>query len=798
MERLIVWHRWLPPQESGPEALAHADSALARARDALLREGADVLCQLGATLVCSVDPAYIVPVIEACLTLLGTFEKKAAPEFGSISIAMSSGSLATGQTASLVGDAIDRAQALANRARPGELVLDGASHASTAATFLFARELSVSPGVVGEVIDRAFPRRRECRRGLSLLAPPSLPTSAQAPFQSLKQVALARGRHRVLVMGPYGAGVTSWLHYLAKEAKPVLWLHVSAVAAPLAPLSGLAYALQRLRDEKRGPEQLLDPKHEPDARAIETLAQLREGRPVMRRDAISALRHLLVRVHELHGTRGWISVSPVPLVDPASVGVIADAVRDCPADHLLVLRMALDSKPPETLARGGGLAEIRLPGLSQPEARALAQSMLGKAASNDIARRAAAMGGNTPLGVAEAVRVLISSGDVIHDGDIFRWRRGPAGRVNTIPVDEMIEERVDQLDDDARRLLEILASAPDPAEAELIDQVRSADGIGHQAFPIAQTQLVAEGLIERTGNTLSMTSVVRSVVTECMPSARLSEVHRFIAEALRKHLTAEHGFAQATLGYYMARGGNPEGAVDVLLDVARTAGQLGFVRSGVRLAAAAVECDPTGQTRERAAQIAQALSARKEAPKKPEAPQLRADPPSEMALPIPEQSERPFSAQAMQQAIEAIIARDFDAVERSIELLVAAGKDGPAVDRLRAMTLLAKGERSAAMRALDRGRQRGKDAVQETPRALLATALVLLDGGEASAAVREALRALANARAARDEKGENACLGTLAACYRRLGREGEAKMLEQAARKRAGLRAAPPSGSPAP
>jgi len=798
MERLIVWHRWLPPPESGPEALAHAESARARCHDLLSREGARTLASIGGTLVCSLDPAYIDAVIEACLSLLTTFGQGATPEAGSLSIAIAVGALPGSEGASLISDAVDRAQALANRAHPGELVLDAAAHASTAATFLFARELTVSSGVAGEVVDRAFPRRGECRAGLAQLSPPSLPSSALSPFLSLKQLAQSRGRHRVLVMGPYGAGVNSWLHHLAKETKPVLWLHVSAVAAPLAPLSGLAYALERLRAEQRGPEQLLDPKHEGDARTIDLLAQLREGRPVSRREAISSLRHLIIRVTELHGVRCWISVSPVPLVDPASVGVIADAVRDCPADHLLVLRMALDSKPPEALARGGGLTEIRLPALTQPEARALAQSMLGKAAANDLARRAAAMGGTTPLGVAEAVRVLVSSGDVIHDGKAFRWRRGPAGRINTIAVEEMIEERVDQLDDDARRVLEILASAPDPAEAALIDQVRAADGVSADAQTRALSQLVSESLIERTGRILSLTSVVRSVVTECMPSARLSEVHRFIADAMRTRLGPEHIFAHATLGYYMARGGNPEGAVDVLLDVARSAGQLGFVRSGVRLAAAAVECDPTGQTRERAAQIAQALSVRKEAPKREEAAQTPAEPASDLTLPVPEHPEHLFSSQAMQQAIEAIIARDFDGVERSLELLVAAGKDGPAVDRLRAMTLLAQGERSAAIRTLDRARQRGTPTPLETPRALLARALISLDAGEASAAVRETLRALSITRAQQDPRGEEACLLALSSCYRKLGREREASKLERAARERAGLQAPSASGSPPP
>ncbi len=800
MERLIVWHRWLPPAELRSDTLMLAHAARDRAVDALTREGARILCAPGQTLVCEVDPAYLVTVTEACLALLDAFDSEARNRAGSLTIALVFDALLpsmAGEEAAPASDAIDRAQALANRALPGELVLGGGAEANTATTFLFGRELSVSPGVDGQVIDRAFPRRRACRAGLTRLAAPSMPPGAQAPFQALRHAATAEGRHRLVVMGPYGAGVDAWLCHLAHEVRPPLWLHITAVAAPLAPLCSLAYALRRAREEGRAPEQLLDPNLPDDSRAIEVLAQVRDGRPVSRRDTITALRHLFVRVPERHGTRAWISVSPLPLVDPATVSVITDSLRDCESAHFLVLRTAFDTKAPEALVRCGDLTEIHLPALGQTDAHALAQSMLGLGAAADIARRAAAMGGATALGIAEAVRVLVSSGDVIHDGETFRWRRGPAGRVTGMSVDEMIEERVDQLDDDARRVLDTLASVPDPAESGLVDEVRSADGVTTEVYHAAVERLVSESLIERRGRTLAMTSGVRARVEQNMPPARLSEVHRFVAEALSRALSPDQEFARATLAYYVARGGNPEAAVDILLEVARAAGQLGFVRSAVRLAAAAVECDPTGDTRDRASQIAQALSARATSPlTRPTPPP--GDVASEPVLPFAEQPRQPFSTQAMHQAIDAIMARDYEAVERSLEFLVAAGHDGPAIDRLRAMTLLSRGDRTGALRTLRRARQRSPLPFSDTPRAALAMALVMLDGGEVGEAVREALRALARTRDLGETGGEGPTLRTLAVCYRRLGREADARQLDEAAQKRADLQAAPQSGSPGP
>jgi hypothetical protein len=786
-ERLIVWHRWLPPPESAPEALRHAAAFRERVKERLAAEHAEVLSELGGTIVCALDPAFAVAAVDACMELLSAFGADSDADLGATSHAITIGTLTTLGNGIVSGDALDRAQALANKARPGELVLDEAAQTAVATTFLFAREIVAGPGVRGEALDRSAPRRRDCRRGLLHLAPPQLPGSAQAPFSALRQVAGGEGRHRVLVVGPYGAGSVSWLLRLEAELAPPWWMHVAVVAAPLAPLSNLSYALRRMSRVGRGPEHLLDATSTADARAIDALTRTRDGYPVARREVISALRHLLARVHEIHGKRAWISMGPLPFIDPATLGVIADATRDNAPDHLLIVRMGPDERPPEAFARGGAIAEIRIPHLSQSEGRALAQSMLGRATGSDIARRAAAMGGSTPLGVAEAVRVLISSGDVLFDRDKFCWRRGPAGRVSTIPVEALLEERIELLDSETRRVLEALSAVPDVAERDLLEEVRLADGLSPEAQARAIEQLVAESLVDRHGGTLALASLVRAVVEQMMPPARLAEVHRFVASSLERRLAPQQVFAQATLGYYMARGGRPEAAVDVLLGVAMSSGQSGFVRSGVRLAAAAVECDPSTDTRARAAQLAQALSERTQQRKSLDITP-RSLPTSEPALPVPEEGPSPLTSQAMEHAISAILARDFDAVERSIELLVAAGKDGPGVDRLRAMTLLSKGDRTGAMRSLERARRRAPDPEQDSPRTALSMALVLLEGGDGSNAVREALRALLLARRAGDDLGQTAALKTLAACYLRLDRQAEAEQLERAA-TRGGLAA---------
>ena len=779
MERLIVWHRWCPPPEPTPEAVAQAAIWRIGARSRFVREGAELVTELGGSAVFALDPADTVRAVELCLAIHDEVETEGG-EFGQVAHGLAMGVVERPHAqGAYVGDALDRAQALANRARPTEIVLDPSAQGAAAAAFLFSRALSAGPAVQGEVIDRTHPRRRDCRSALKHLNPPQLQGSAQAQLGMLRQVAQGSGRHRVVLVGAYGSGTGSWLNHVAEEVKPPLWLEVRALSTALAPLSGLSYALRRLAPHE-APEALLDLTHEHDRAALAVLADIRRGEAVGRRDAVSALQRLLARALKLHQRRAWITVSPAPMVDPATIGVVAVVAREGGPDCLTLLRVPPDARPPDSFAQGGNLAEIRVPPMTQSEARALAQSMLGKLTSQDIARRAAAMGGNTPLGVAEAVRVLIATGDVIVDGGKFRWRRGPAGRVATLTIEGLLEERVDEVSTDARRLLEALATVPDPDETALVEGVADADGLSAQARALALEELVGQALVDRTSRGLTLSRYVRAVVEQAMPPARLAELSRFVAEGLARHAPTEDAYARATLAHYVARGGKPMEAADILLQVALSAGQLGFVRSGVRLAAAAVECEPSEEVRTRAAAIAEKLSERSTHVPARRLPSERPEAFSENAP----TGTRSLADKAMTHAVESILARDFDKVDRSLELVVAAGRDGPPVDRLRGLVMLAQGDSSAAQRYLARARHREQEERQgETARTALATALVLLETAQPGKAVREALRALAHARSSDDGAGEHAALRTLALCYERLGRADDAAALRAVPRR---------------
>src|SRR5690606_18386074 len=113
--------------------------------------------------------------------------------------------------------------------------------------------------------------------------------------------------------------------------------------------------------------------------------------------------------------------------------------------------------------------------------------------------------------------------------------------------------------------------------------------------------------------------------------------------------------------------------------------------------------------------------------------------------------------------------------------------DGPSVDRLRALALLAQGDKAAAQLLLTRAQRREEEHGHKrgSTRTALAMALLLLETGAEGAAVREGLRALAQARASSDLSGERAALETLALCYQRLGRREELESLRAALLARA-------------
>jgi tetratricopeptide (TPR) repeat protein len=805
MERLIVWHRWCPPLDVTAEAVAQANMWRLSAREAFAQLGADPLSELSGTVVFSLPPGDLPRAVQLCFALSVSAEREDASA-GHVAFALTLGQLdRVGVSGAFIGDVLDRAQLLVAAAGAGDVVLDDTAQGRLLSSHLFARELQAANGAPGFVLDRGQPYRDRCRDSIAHLGRPILPAVCGVQLEALRKLAGAPGRQRVLLVGARGSGASAWLAQLVHELAPPAWIDVRALGSGFAPLSGLMYALRRLT----GPsalERVLDAGDDPDQQALKALQAIRMGQVVSRRDAIMGLRQYVGRCWERTGKKAFITVNPTALTDPASIGVVSEVARDGGPECFVVMRLWPDSKPPEGFLRAGGLSEVRVPSLSAQDAQRFAASMLDKAAP-EISRRAAIMGGSSPLGVAEAVRVLLSSGDVVYRDGAFQWRRGPAGRMSTLGPDVLLDERIAPLPVTTLRVLEILSCVPEPSDQALVGDVALVEGVTTPLRTLAMEELTRLAFVDvGDDGDVRVACSVRDAVERAMSDARRAELYLRIATALAQHDASRGGFARANVAYFLARGGRTKDAVASLLDVASHAAAAGYVRSAVRLAAAAVECDPSEATQSEASRIAQTLS-EASASQRPSAISVPAPAPLEtQAPPAPAPTEnKPFqeeparpseraeptetrprpskrasielSVDATGAAVTALVKGDREAFERALDMLVASSHDGAHVDRLRGLYALGRNEFNEAAEHFARARGRSGNAALalRSPRVLLSTALLCFGAGDACEAVRLALRALALAKAADDAPAAEAALRTLAFCYRRIGRSEDAK-----------------------
>jgi tetratricopeptide (TPR) repeat protein len=245
-------------------------------------------------------------------------------------------------------------------------------------------------------------------------------------------------------------------------------------------------------------------------------------------------------------------------------------------------------------------------------------------------------------------------------------------------------------------------------------------------------------------------------------------MYRFIAGAMEAAAARDAAFEKATVGYYLCEGGQePEGA-RALLEAGHAAAKNGFLRAAVRLAAAAVQYDPSPETRAKATELSRSVTSRSVGGEEKTARVT-------MSLPAPE----PGST-LKDSAVSALLARDFDAVDRLLDIAVAEGHDQMAVDRFRAVALLTRGDLGDAIEALARVRRQDDAPDGAVARDEVARGLLSMARGRSVEGVRAALRALSMSRASGDLQGEAAALSTLALCYRALGRHDEAVRFDDA------------------
>ncbi len=792
-ERLVLWHRWvLPRQDEGLDLTAVAGWQRSVATRWTVSGGV-LLGTLGGTLVASFDPLDAVDALDVALDLLDEAEQEAGLD---IAIGAAVGEVQETDTGAF-GAALERAQALANLARPGEIVLDAAARGLVASELLFGRQVAAGPGAArGITIDRRHPRRGESAAAIAKLGPTPLPPVADSLRRTL-EAALSAGQPRTFVLrGPVGAGATELVAALEQSCAPARVLRVGAAPGGVVPLASLRLALARMGSPMQIAARF------PGSTGT-TLAAVAAGELVGQRPLAEALIGLAGET----GERPWVVLSPLGLVDGASLGALLEA-RTSGADFVLFGRFASDAPLPRPIAElGEEVLELTLPPLKTADARRVAETVFGPATGEEVTRRVAVLGGDTVLGVVEAARALIATGELVEAADSFEWRLGLHEGAHAIGTVELLAARFELLDLDSRRVLEALCVVPDGSARPLLAGVAARDGLDENALARSLEVLAREALLVGAEPPRPASSLLRWCLLRLMPPARFTELHRFVADVLREDrpTAAPRPAARAVSHFEGGRGAEARplltSALGPLLAhgydraarqlsawlAQREAGRLDDGSDGPRAAPTLAsdedaESSPSTELFLDEMPDAEPAGTRRMVP--PPARQteklepvrhhpLDTDPLETEPAPPPEAgADRPLTPDV----VRAIRERDFEALEATMQRAIAEGRDLGAVERVRAVAELARGDLEAARRRLREAR-RLRSAGAALTRDHLAEALLELHAGDPFAGVRAALAALAVARRSADARGEAASLRTLAACYHALGQPDAAARL---------------------
>ncbi len=807
-ERLVLCHRFVPRALSDDEhelGAMHVWSRTVAGR--FLAAGGELHAHASGTVIASFDASELGDAIEVGLDLLDEADEQSL----AIGLGVGLGVLYTHGAAPEndarasweYGAAMERAQILASRVPSGEIALDGEARMRARGLLLFAKQISPGHGLRGYLVDRTHPRRDASALAMKRLGEPVLPPVTAALLPTLTELLGREGTPPLVVLrGPPGAGAVEILEAVRRAAQGRSRLYTigatASSAVPLGSIRGLLSQYDLVQSALPGHRSVLE--------------LVSEGALASRDALAEALGATLP-------DPCWLFLAPLVEIDLASLAVVAK-LRALRPRTVLVARYGLDLPVPAEL-RDQETVELTLPALRTSDARVVAESLLGEGTPDDVVRRVAVLGGETPLGVLEAARTLIACGELMLDGDTFMFRPGAAKgsprRAAAISLDLLIAERAEMLDDESRHCLEAISILGEPMPVAELEAVLALDGLAPRAVSRAIGRLDDDGWIERdmplgttssgAGTTVRCANLfVRHLLAASLHPARRAELHRFAYEALE--LRRDGASGQAELGLHLMEAGREVEGAQRLLDAAEATLAAGYGRAAARLTRLARPGVTAAPLLERANAIQESgvlteeggLDAEEE--ERVSSPRialgqaqtdarsaeidlqetsggaLAADPIDARRPRGDSTTESMEDTDLVAEVTAAIRDRDAERIEQIARRAVLDGVEMSQIARLRALADLLRGDVSGAARGLVRARSLRPQAPVGR-RALLTEAMVSLRAGAATTAVRFALRALAEARADGDGRGESVALFTMAAGYRALGREAEASKLEQ-------------------
>lgn len=262
-------------------------------------------------------------------------------------------------------------------------------------------------------------------------------------------------------------------------------------------------------------------------------------------------------------------VDDVQRCDEASAAVLAALARGAESHPLLVvvaLRTGEDVRAPSAVAAlGEADVRLRLSGLGASEVSELARSLFGSAEHVErLAQWLHRSAGGSPLHCTELARMLVDEGRArLVDG---QWLLPTNYDDKSVPpgLVQAMDQRISRLDDEPRRVAELLAVAGREFGLSWITSL--VDETEHEALFVAIDDLLGGSVLLGDGESYRFRhDGLREALLRGVSEALRASLHSRVAEALQEaHARGEAQGRDAEIGFHLLRGGQDELAASFL------------------------------------------------------------------------------------------------------------------------------------------------------------------------------------------------------------------------------------------
>lgn len=701
-----------------------------------------------------------------------------------MSVGISQGTLAStveggGKRILKWGVPLVHATALARAARPGEVLLDPTLGALQRGEILTTGSRVGVYGRLrlrGSLLDLQYPWCAQLAERAQMLVRPE-----RIGRNELDELTVDSGSV-VVLRAPHGAGGSRALDEIEERSRPAPVLRITP--HPVGePLGGLRRAVRTAKLL----EQKVRTRSEHFAGSVDALI----GGEGLDLDSCAELLVEIIAPNPHDEEIGIVTVDDAGEVDADTLEVLARALSLRPDTLSVVLRLTEAEPVPPAFDQAPRGLDLTLKPLAVEHAAEVAQACLKGELDDRSATRWGNRGGRLPLGVVEAVRDGIETGEIVWETGHASARLRSAGAGDRRSPRHWVKRRLERLDAGSLRVLEALSVLGGQAErGELEAVIRKRDDLfidikGSLAVLTARGFLLrAEPDLLRLPSATHRDAILSTfsesdfrswhlaACDACDPTERpLATAAATVHALLAGETSRARELARTTAASTRALG--LEETAAAFLELANSGDAGALSRRHLYLASLELpRAVPSLVVASRAEPASEGGSERREDVAPEESAAEAASPISEVDeddIDVTVEVEEPVAealldaADSSGAAVRALRKGDADTVERMAAELRMTDRGGVLAERLSAMAKLARGETGDAIRRLREAADRAKaTSSRDRCRTALALGVALAAGGRHEEALLEALYALARARETEDGKGEQACLRFLA------------------------------------